>query len=82
MHANRNAAVVFEQVLVVHLLRFKYEETRSVKVACDVDFHSELKLLPNMFADGAPAKHASYCLFATINHIGAPLRAFAASTAG
>ena len=55
---------------MLQLMRFKYEGMRCVKVNGDVAFDSELKLLPSMFADGAPTNGATYRLFATVTHLG------------
>lgn len=60
------------QVLIVHLLRFKYDGARSVKESTYVDIDRELTLPARMFAEGVSVKQASYSLFAIINHIGAP----------
>jgi predicted TIM-barrel fold metal-dependent hydrolase len=60
------------QVLIVHLLRFKYEGSQSHKISAPVHFDSDLHLPAKMFAEGAPSKHACYALFAIINHMGKP----------
>ena len=66
------------QVLVLQLMRFRYEGMRSVKVASDVAFDEDLQLLPSMFADGAPRKNARYRLLSTVTHLGASLHFVAA----
>lgn len=58
------------QVLIVHLMRFTYNESGSVKLHETVAYDTSLHLCKSLFADGAPVKSAVYELFATVAHEG------------